>query len=39
MKALYASYVGKETPFPPPPKGPYFMMLDVDPTRLKAAAK
>jgi hypothetical protein len=37
MKALYLSYLGKQTPFPPPPTGPYKMILEIDPTTLNAA--
>ena len=39
MKALYESYVKKETPFPAPPKEEYKMILEIDPTTLNAAAK
>jgi hypothetical protein len=37
MKEMYAAYVKKETPFPPPPKVPYRMILEIDPTTLDAA--
>ena len=30
MKALYASYVKKETPFPTPPKAEYKRILEID---------
>jgi hypothetical protein len=39
MKGLYASYLKKETPFPVPPKADYRMILEIDPTTLKASAK
>ena len=39
MKALYAAYLKKETPFPIPPKEAFRMILEVDPTTLNAAAK
>jgi len=39
MKNLYDAYVKKETPFPPPPKAPYRLLLEIDPTTLSAAAK
>jgi hypothetical protein len=39
MKEMYAAYVKKERPFPPPPKVPYRMLLEIDPTTLSAAAK
>jgi hypothetical protein len=34
---LYASHLKKETSFPPPPKAPYAMVLDVNPTMISAA--
>jgi hypothetical protein len=39
MKALYASYLKKETPFPPPPAPSYRLILAVDPASLNAASK
>jgi hypothetical protein len=38
MKAIYATYVKKETPFPPPPGPSYKMILEVDPATLHASA-
>jgi hypothetical protein len=37
MKGIYAAYVKKETPFPRPPKVPFRMILEIDPTTLSAA--
>jgi hypothetical protein len=37
MTAIYQTYVHKETAFPAPPKVPYYMMLEVDPSTMKAA--
>ena len=39
MKGVYAAYLKKETPFPPPPKVPYRMILEIDPTTISAAVK
>lgn len=39
MKGLYESYVRKETPFPAPSKSPYALMVEVDPSTLKASSK
>lgn len=37
MKDLYAVYIKKETPFPAPPKVPFRVIFEVDPTTLSAA--
>jgi hypothetical protein len=37
MKALYVSYLKKETPFPPPPAASYKLILEIDPASLSAA--
>jgi hypothetical protein len=39
MRAMYDSFVRKETVFPPPPSVPYRMVVEVDPTTLKGATK
>ena len=39
LRILYASHLKQETTFPPPPKAPYAVLLDVDPATLKAAVK
>ncbi|HTW58072.1 MAG TPA: hypothetical protein VMD99_08080 [Terriglobales bacterium] len=36
---LYASHLKNETVFPPPPKAPYAVVLDVNPATVSAAAK
>ncbi len=37
MRAMYATYVAKQTPFPAPPAASYKMVLEIDPTTLSAA--
>jgi hypothetical protein len=37
MRALYASYANKETPFPAPPHAPYWVIVELDPATLAAS--
>ena len=39
MRALYQSFLKKETPFPPPPHASYWLLLELDPTTFAASAK
>jgi hypothetical protein len=39
MRGLYQSFLKKETPFTPPPRASYWLLLDLDPTRVVAGSR